>query len=236
MKPPIRIYFGLLASFLAIGAAQASFLVTPSPTLTSGTCNARPGQGNASYTIGYLLTVGATPLSLTALGVEDDNGYPANGGFGDGLVSSHVVSIWASTNTSTPLGSVTVPAGTSAAYNDGFRYVNLTTALTLAAGGSYYIGAWFTDPVTSNDTFYNPDLAADPTRKFTLDAAVTGSYSSYSTDGAFLSPVCPTSPGNPLGGWAGASAEFTAIPEPGSLLGVGCLVGAGALLRMRRKS
>ena len=241
MNAPNRVLFGLVAALMAVvvtslpETARAAYLVTPSSALTSGNCNARPGQGNpgASYTIGSCFTVGDTALLLTALGVEDDNNNH-DGGFGDGLVSSHGVSIWEkSTDTSTPLlATVTVPSGTVATYNDGFRYADLTTGLTLAAGKTYYIGAWFTDPIASNDTFYNP-TGGDST-KFTFDSAVavTGG-AAYSTSGSFLAPACPTIGGNPSGGWAGASAQFTLVPEPFalSLLGLGVI---GCIWRRKR--
>jgi hypothetical protein len=233
---PLVLGTAVTVAALCLPRVSRGGLITPSAALTQTNCNPRPGQGNASYTIGSKFQVGASALVITALGVEDDNGYVANGGFGDGLISSHVVSLWASTDTSTPLASVTVPAGTSATFDNGFRYAGLGVPVQLAAGGTYYIGAWFTDPINANDTFYNPNLGTYPAAAFTFDAAVTGLEATYSLNGSFLNPACPTNSGNPLGGWAGASAQFTVVPEPSLplLLGVGLSVLLCAV-RCRRR-
>jgi hypothetical protein len=225
--------FALVAAIGLPKVSRADYMVTLPSGLNSANCNPRPGQGNpgASYTIGYGILVGGTALNVTALGVEDDNAAQ-DGGFGDGLVSSHVVSIWDSINTTTPIASVTVLSGTASTYNAGFRYENLTTPVTLAAGGTYYIGAWFTDPISSNDTFYNPQPVGGPAPQFTINVADPGSGSTYSVAGSFLTPACPVTPGNPRGGWAGASAIYTPEPATMALLGLG---GLGVLLRRKRR-
>lgn len=82
------------------------------------------------YTFGYEFRAG-TDFVVTALGIYDDNG--------DGLSSSYEVGIWNAS--ASLLGSVTVPAGTVATLNLGYRYEDLSVSIPISSGQDYRIGA-----------------------------------------------------------------------------------------------
>ncbi len=89
-------------------------------------------RDNFSGTVGTRFTVGSSDLTIDALGYQDPDG--------DGLVTDHRVGIWRVSD-SQILGSVTVPAGTSAILQDGWRYEGLGVGITLQAGETYALGA-----------------------------------------------------------------------------------------------
>jgi len=77
--------------------------------------------------------VGATALTVSALGFFDDGG--------DGLLSSHDVGIYDLGQTL--LGSVTIPAGTGATLANGTRWVTLSTPINLSANTNYVLATTF---------------------------------------------------------------------------------------------
>jgi hypothetical protein len=83
-----------------------------------------------SDTDGYWFSVGVSDLSVTALGVYD-NDY-------NGLAAANKVGLW--TKGGDLLASVVVPRGTTPALVDGFRYSFLASSVTLAAGHDYVLG------------------------------------------------------------------------------------------------
>lgn len=99
-----------------------------------GTQSATFTVGSSSdFNRGWEFSV-AAPIQVTSLGFLDQAR--------DGLAGSHEVGLW--TNAGGLLASVTVPASTAAAPRgeDPFRYVSLTTPVTLAPG-TYRIGAYY---------------------------------------------------------------------------------------------
>jgi PEP-CTERM motif len=91
-------------------------------------------------TFGYTFTVGAHPISVTQLGFWDHNL--------DGLGEAHPITLWDATGITVPGGSTTVPSGTAGILIGSYRYESLGAPLTLAAGGSYTLGATWPGPVT----------------------------------------------------------------------------------------
>jgi len=84
-------------------------------------------------TVGALITVGASDLSVTGLGFGD---------FGqNGFAVSHQVGLW-STGAGNPLlGSVTLSAGAGDPLTGEWRFATLAAPITLTAGTQYFIGA-----------------------------------------------------------------------------------------------
>jgi hypothetical protein len=180
-------------------------------------------RGDGPFTIGNLIEIGSTPITINALGAQDlsssGNGAPAS----DGFFGDVTVGVWTADGSSL-LGSVTIPAsGAGSTLIDTYRYMalspDLSTEITLAANTDYLIGAtvgagieWFTD------------AAAGP---YTGDGVTILESRFSSTLGA-----APTSAGGlDPGRWAPANATF--VPEPGTSLLAG-LAGMGLLLRRRR--
>jgi hypothetical protein len=115
---------------------------TPALSFTGGTAHSASGD----ITDGWAFSLSSATL-VTDLGVWDSS----NGtGIGDGLAESHLVTIW--TGAGAQLVQATVPAGTGATLDDGFRYVSLTSALLLQPG-NYVIGAYYSPASLDQTTF-----------------------------------------------------------------------------------
>src|SRR3954452_18270503 len=117
----------LLLGGLAAGADAAGIAYT-------GT-GATAGTNTGNLNIGRQFSVTGTGITLRDLGVWDNGG--------DGLVNSHAVTFFtinsgagAANATVTPItgGSVTVPAGTAAPLDTGFRFTSLPSPIFLAPG------------------------------------------------------------------------------------------------------
>ncbi len=152
-------------------------------------------------------------ITVTALGWYDDTVLTANG-----LAESHQVGIW-DVNTLQLLASTTVPAGTSTAKINTFRFVDLPQPLELTAGRECVVaglGGTEADPnhlVTPGD-----DLLTHP-------GITTGDWRSGGTSFEFPASVIPASTRQ-----MGPNLLF--IPEPSSLT----LLAVGAIALCRRRS
>jgi hypothetical protein len=105
-------------------------------------------------------------------------------------------------------------AATDVAFATGTKFSLMNYSSTL--NGNFFYGA-STTPLAEGGTF---DTALN---RWTIN------YSD-STGGSNFT-------GTPTGSFINLTAgALTAIPEPGSLLALGCLVGSGALLRSRRRT
>src|SRR6059036_3978960 len=97
-----------------------------------------PAQGlsnNFASTLGYEFTP-SSPLLVYSLGFADlpSAAVPS---VGDGLAQPRFVGLWDSNGVL--LTSVTVPAGTAAPLIDRFRYQDVPTPISLAAGHTYIL-------------------------------------------------------------------------------------------------
>ena len=142
----ITITLTLIAALGALNHVQAAALVyTP------------PAQGlsnNFASTLGYEFTP-SSPLLVYSLGFADlpSADVPS---VGDGLEQPRFVGLWDSNGVL--LASVTVPAGTAAPLIDRFRYQDLPTPITLAAGHTYILGAYFDRESDDHYTLNNGTL------------------------------------------------------------------------------
>jgi len=97
---------------------------------------------NTGLNIGHTFTVTETNIQITALGAFDYGN--------DGLNSAHTVTLFSN---QTALVSVTVPAGTSAFLQGGFRFATLSEAITLQPG-NYAVVAYQMNGTTGNSDGY----------------------------------------------------------------------------------
>ena len=137
MKKPLRnclqvlLILSLLTGF---GASRAEAGTVPAVQTANGdSATWRNIIGaDQSATIGWSFSVGAVS-ELTALGIYDHDG--------DGIEDAHPVGIW--TAAGALLAQATVPVGTAGTLVGSYRYVTLASPLTLSAGQTYVVGAYF---------------------------------------------------------------------------------------------
>lgn len=209
MRIPSAASIALTGGLLVFHVCQGQALVS---SFTGGGWTA-PISG---YTIGYAFTVGNDPIAVNQLGVWDQND--------DGLIVAHDVGIWDSLEQL--LAEVSVPSGTGASLQGGFRYQSLAP-VTLSANTVYYIGALY--PSADND------LVALETTAYTGPALALGdaAFSPFSASPTLAFPGNFTS--KPNDGYFGPNAIYTVIPEPrasAAVLGLG-LPALAACLRWR---
>jgi len=137
VKKPLRnclqvlLILSLLTGFGASRAEAGTVAAVQTANGNSATWRNIIGS-NQSATIGWSFSVGAVS-ELTALGIYDHDG--------DGIEDAHPVGIW--TAAGALLAQATVPVGTAGTLVGSYRYVTLASPLTLSAGQTYMIGAYF---------------------------------------------------------------------------------------------
>lgn len=181
-----------------------------------------PGPGLISSSIGYTtagfdFTVGSASLSLTALGMWDQNR--------NGFTNSHTVGLW--DNSGNLLAQAVISSGTVDPLSGDFRYVALAAPITLTAGMTYVLGV----------TYVNADLdrviANVNGNQAAFDAAITPGNFRQKVGGSGLSfPTANIQPGSGIG----PNAQFTqlAVPEAGPGVFLIALI-LGALFLVHRR-
>lgn len=181
----------------------------------------------------------STPITVTQLGLWDGpGGFPNSPNvIGDGFGIAHTVTLWTATGVS--LTSATIGSGTSGTLIDGFRYVSLASALTLAPG-AYVITAYY--PQSNFDlNFANAGTittASGITYGTTLDmsgnpampAAFHGSRQVFDLTGTAFPTGDPSSAPK---SYFGPNFQFAAaVPDAGSTLLL-LLLSLGSILVLR---
>ncbi len=191
-------------------------LFNPTVDLSTGIQNSYVGVAG-----GVFLSTYSTWPAVNWLGYYDKDG--------DGLQNSHEVALWLQGGPggsySTPVASVTIPAGTAAPLINGYRWAQLATPVDMWYG-SWYVIAATTDGV---DTW--GDLIDADAGQLTWDSNYVGSNEAWTRAGRYDWPW--TWP-NPPTGQSGDNAIYPVanmgynlvVPEPTSLslLGLGTLV------------
>lgn len=196
-----------------------SVLYTPNVDLTTLSQNTFAGTVG-----GIFLTSTTTSSQVNYLGYADPTGAP--------LQISHLVTLW-DNSTGNIIASATVAAGNAAPLVDGYRWVQLSTTLTLNANSYYVIGAQvdgvhdlWGDFISNNspDNGNNGQISwnsqyvqASPGYEFSR-AGRYDSAGAYPNEPAFQSGSDAIYPAANLG--------FDVVPEPGSfgLVAVGAAV------------
>lgn len=207
---------------------MATFAAVALTSLTTVTAQAQvpafsftPPPGGTSFsgntTFGETFTVGTNAISVTSLGVWDDQQ--------NGLAEAHPVTIW--NGAGTALGSATVPLGTAGTLLGQYRYTNLLTPFTLTANTTYTIGAYFTTTGDGAPVLISPGNISSASG-VTYGAPRNGIGNAFPTGNAFA-----------LGNILSANFQFTAAPatpEPGNVALFGALLMAGAGFVRRRRN
>lgn len=226
-------YVGLAALVMAGSWASAAVLPSPANQLiqaneawVSGTTDNR-GTTTDNYNGGTFKTT--SPSSAYDLIAVTHVGYVDQGA--DGLLVSHSVAVWKDANTK--VLDVTVPAGTAAALQGGFRWVELTTPIVLEKNMSYTLGGQ-----TMGDEWKEAQATSGTTYNFAALSAVLP----YGTPADNFDPWhrwggSPTAMPTGAAGWGwnrhyiAGNLAFAIVPEPTS---IACLAGVSLISRRRR--
>ncbi len=198
----------------APAAHAAPPLSTPGSDPTAGIASFTSGLKNASLsntTYGYSFTT-ASALTIRSLGIFDV-------GF-DGLSEGHQVGIWDLSQTL--LGSVSIGPGTSATLVNGFRYANLSSPLTLTAGTTYRIGAFYAglgDEFAQDATALEGNGITLLTSHYSLPSSPNLSYPNFQTNFA--------------DGYLGPNFSTQSVPAPLPVFGAATAFGFSRRLRKR---
>jgi hypothetical protein len=165
----------------SVNSSAATLTVTEGGSGTYFVTSESLGTLRNNYTgfVGMNITVGAAPITVTALGrmVAGSNG------------GNHLVKIvQASTGTDVPGASVTVNVATGTPGT--FAYATLSSPVTLSANTAYYV---VTQETFGGDPWYDYDSSVQTTSAATVTSAVYSSGSSYVTLGSTAHTYGPVS-------------------------------------------
>ena len=182
-----------LLTMLALGVSVRAQTINDALIVDPGTGTVRTDTA----TIGYEFLL-SSPATVYAIGVWDGS----NGaGIGDGLGNSHDVGLW-SYPQNTQIATVSIPSGNNTTLIGEFRYVALSTPVTLQANQDYLIG-----------DFHGSDPWLSPSATMSLGSSVSQVVDGQYASSAFLAE--PLSAGGGVA-FVGPNLLFTPIiPEPG---------------------
>ena len=221
---------GLALSFPVLAqTTPGSMLYTPNANLDTGP------QNNYVGTVGGIFeTTFSSNPEVNWLGYYDHNG--------DGLASSHLVTLW-DNSSQTIIASATVPAGTAAPLIDGYRWVQLSSPVTLNFGSYYVIGARTDGTDLWGDLISNnsPDNGNNGQISWNSEYVQLGSGWEFTRAGRYdASGNYPSEPPNQSGSdaiypVANLGFDILQVPEPTTLTLSAMGLAAMALYRARRK-
>lgn len=200
---------------------SAALVAITSPA-TSSTASA------GDFTLGYRFTVGSQSLSVTSLGIWDNNGD----GLETGGTGARQMAIWDAGGTLVPGTSVTVP--TNGTLDNQFRYQALTSPVTLLANTDYVIGFDSNGLTIHNSSFTTSESPTFNTTYLTLydvpgGGIPTGQRARRINGGGFSFPNSVAGGGTP---WE-ANFMFSVVPEPSSFSAM--MSGLVTMMMMRAK-
>ena len=182
-------------ALLAVTPTQADIVFATNP-------GGWVGGVSGDAIIGTPFTVGATPVSISALGYFDLTGF--------GLSYAHQVGIYDLGRNL--LGSVTVPTGPDVAYHDGTRWVGLATTVALSANTGYMLA--FTMQAGGDNALVSLPSSVTIDPRF----ALAGTGRTFENVNSLVFPVYPSSDGYYA---FGGNMECAAVPEPSQWAAMG---------------
>lgn len=234
MKKKLPLIIGGAMMCLALAPAafaqttDGSVLYTPSVNLSSLSQNSFVGTVG-----GIFLTSYSYYPEVNYLGYADPTGAP--------LVNSHLVTLW-DNSTQSIIASATVPAGTAAPLVDGYRWVQLSSTVTLNYGSYYVIGAQTDGVDLWGDLISNnsPDNGNNGQITWNPEYVQLGSGWEFTRAGRYDSAGdYPNEPPNQTSVqdsiYPAANLGFDVVPEPASLsiAGVGATLLFGLMLKRK---
>jgi hypothetical protein len=191
MKSNIKTYSTLLFALMTAifeSARPQSALATTNAYFANVNGLYGGGADASSLNMGQSFTVTGTSLNVSALGVFDFGG--------DGLIASHLVSIFSvvsNVTTLVPGASVTVPSGTAAPLVNGYRYASLPSPVILGPGNYYVVAFQMNGYLNKSDPYSDNNSPANSNNGFNAIAGVTD-------NGSVLEFNPNQGPGFPAGG------------------------------------
>lgn len=212
--------FAIIVALTALAAAcniNAQLTVDPTQFVVTDFTGGNPVSAGPG-TAGFEIMVGATPLTLSTLGVFDE--------FNDGVLNNpHTVGVWDAT-TQSLLAKVTVAQATATEIN-GYFYQNLITPITLQSGHLYRLAVQYSgidlDLSRANVLAANVHVNSDITLRDAYLSSGSGfDFPDLNVSGANL-------------GFFGPNAGFAPVPEPAltAMLTALALLGVGVYKRLR---
>ncbi len=209
--------------------SSGSVLYAPNISLSTGPQNTFAGTVG-----GIFLTTYSFYPQVNWLGYYDANG--------DGLANSHLVTLW-DNGTQSIIASATVPGGTAAPLINGYRWVQLSSTVTLNYGSYYVIGAQTDGVDLWGDLIANnsPDNGNNGQITWNSDYVQLGAGWEFTRAGRYDSAGnYPSEPPNQAGSdaiypVANLGYNLSPVPEPAGLAFFG-LSAAVFLISTRKRS
>lgn len=167
-------------------------------------------RGDGPYTVGNLILIGDTALTVSALGVQDLNAGGTGAPTADGFFEVSSAGIWTADG-GTLLAAISIwPHELNTTVINSYRYKNLESEITLEANTLYLIGAIVGAGIEFWLDAGTVEGATSPYGS-TADLSIKASY--FTSD--FGDFVPPTSVAGQEGGlirWAPTNFQYTLVP------------------------
>jgi hypothetical protein len=223
MRTTVVACIAALAAF-ATPASADSFDAFTSTITTGTTGNGKGRQTLRDFSLGLDFEVTFDHVTITRLGVWDDNG--------NGLLSSHVLMLYDLSNPSAPLAQINTLPGAGVLVN-GYRYFDLLDPITLGAGTQFSVVVYYPgDNLDSNgNSGPTPPSLNEPTPIFDGEGVISNiGVGRYVRDLAFPD-MLDTGPANR---YHSGSFTYSPNPEPGTMVLLSGVLAAAGVWRRRR--
>jgi hypothetical protein len=220
----------IAACVVALAALATSAAAEPyeafKATITTGTLgNGKGRQTVRNFSLGLDFEVTFPHVTISQLGVWDDNS--------NGLLSPHSLLIYDLADPSAPLARIDTLPGTGILLG-GYRYYDLATPLTLAAGTQFSMVVYY--PAGNLDSNGNsgptPPSLGEPVPIFNDGSGILSNIGRARYGSGFGFPsMLDTGPANR---YHAGSFTYSPNPEPGTMILLSGALAAAGIWRRRR--